>query len=240
MSGMMSARMSAGRGGREVAAAAHQGREALDPASLPVRTISGEFFRHTAPSRDARDVPRQALAAGRYHRKREEPPLYASSHERAAWGELFRHSEPEISPFEVRRRMTRLRVTDLPILDLTDPEIRRLLGVTEKNLVSNRYANCRRIADLARRAPRRFGGILAPSAADPEAATLVVFLEWVEPKVEVIDYSVRTPPMHLLALFQRVIETLPPRVQDPLRALADELVRQANRLRPSQRDRERR
>jgi RES domain-containing protein len=233
MSGMMSALMSEETGRQAEAVAAPRGREALDPASLPVRTISGEFFRHTAPSRDALDVPPQAFAAGRYHRTRQEPHLYASSSWDAAWGELFRHSEPEVSPFEVRRRMSRLKVTDLPVLDLTDPDVRDLLGVTERNLTGNRYADCRRIADLVRRAPGRFGGILAPSAADPErAATLVVFREWVERKVKVIDYSVGSPPMRLLALFQRVIETLPPGVQDPLRALADELVRQAKRLRP--------
>jgi RES domain-containing protein len=233
MSGMMSARMSGGRRRQAVAVATPRGREDLDPASLPVRTISGEFFRHTAPGRDALDVPRRAFAAGRYHRKRQEPRLYASSSRDAAWGELFRHSEPEVSPFEVRRRMSRLEVTDLPVLDLTDPDVRDLLDVTERNLTGNRYADCRRIADLVRRAPGRFGGILAPSAADPEgAATLVVFREWVEGKVEVIDYSVRTPPMRLLALFQRVIKTLPPAVRDPLRTLADELDRQAKRLKP--------
>lgn len=150
---------------------------AVDPDGLPVRIVRGTFFRHTAPSRDALDVPPRALATGRYHRKRQEPRLYASSSEDAAWGELFRHTEPEISPFEVRRTMSTLRVVDLPVLDLTDPVVRSTLGVTERNLTSARYADCRRIADIARQVPHRFGGILAPSAAAPGAETLVVFRE---------------------------------------------------------------
>jgi hypothetical protein len=57
---------------------------------------------------------------GRYHEAGGRGAWYASSHERAAWAELFRHQSTELSPFEIRRRMGRARVGDLLVLDLTD------------------------------------------------------------------------------------------------------------------------
>ena len=146
---------------------------AVDPRQLPVRVVDGEFFRHTAPKRAPLAVPHTARASGRYHRKGQQPRLYASSTRDTAWGELFRHTEPEVSPFEVRRRMSKLRVSALPVLDLTDAGVQGQLGITKRNLIRNRPAVCRRIADLARQAPDRFGGLLAPSAADPSEHTLV-------------------------------------------------------------------
>jgi RES domain-containing protein len=157
---------------------------------------------------------------------RQEPRLYASSTVDGMWGELFRHVEPEISPFEVRRRQSELRVTNLPVLDLTDPDVRALFNVTRSNLVGNRYADCRAIADIVRLAPVRFGGILAPSAVGVNAKTLVVFREWVSPAVTVVHERIRTPPMRLFGLWERLIETLPPRSQDAARATLRRLRRE--------------
>jgi len=120
-------------------------------------------------------------------------------------------------------------VTGLPVLDLIDPDVRTELGVTTRQLTgshSSQIAACRRIADLVRRAPERFGGILAPSAADPEGSeTLVVFSEWVDPTVEVLDYRVEP----LLASLQRVIERLPAPIRDPLHAGLKELIRRVSK-----------
>lgn len=202
----------------------------IDAHALPVKVISGVFYRQTAPARGALDVPAVAKTSGRYHRRRGEARLYASSSQAAAWGELFRHVEPEISPFEVRRRMSKLRVSGLAVLDLTDPDVRQMVGVSVGNLVSNRPTVCRKIADVVRRAPERYGGILAPSAVDPDAATtLVVFREWIEPAVTVAGVRVGTPPTRLFGLLRRVIGTLPPPVKDRMLVLAAEIERQLKR-----------
>src|SRR4051794_37792546 len=103
----------------------------VDPNDLPVRTVSGTFYKQSAPKYRATDLPCKAEGAGRNHREGREPPMYASSSEDASWGELFRHHlDPDLSPFEVRRRMSRLQVRDLPVLDLTDPGVRAQLGVS--------------------------------------------------------------------------------------------------------------
>lgn len=207
--------------------------EVHDATRLPVTTVAGEFFRHTAPRQLALDIPLRATATGRYHRKRQEPRLYASSTRDAAWAELFRHTEPEISPFEVRRRMSVLSVRDLPVLDLTDASTREQLGVTSRNLTSNRHSDCRRLADLARQAPARFGGILAPSAVDPNAHTLVVFREWIPTHVKVLRHRVTRPPQRLFGVLERVIETLPPAAQDMAKMMLEDLRRQLRRARRS-------
>src|SRR4051812_17634657 len=105
-----------------------------DPYRLPVRTLAGDFFRQTSPHRDALDLLASAPAGGRFHRRGEEPPAYASRARDTAWAEQVRHNSPEISPFEVKRRMSRLSVSGLPVLDLTDPAVRGQLGVTKRQL----------------------------------------------------------------------------------------------------------
>jgi RES domain-containing protein len=197
----------------------------FDPATLPVRRVSGTFWHHGSPSRDPLELPERAPASGRYHAKGQQPRLYASSTRDAAWGELFRHVYGPLSPFEVKRRMAKLDVIDLPVLDLTDAAVRRQLGVTEQELVGNRYRACQLIASLARRRPDRFGGILAPSAAVPNATTLVIFSEW-RHHARVEHSRIVHPPRRLMALFERLIGTLPLAVQDEALALLRELRRE--------------
>lgn len=61
---------------------------------------------------------------------------YASSNERGAWAELFRHwGTDEVSPFEVRRRVGRARVSNLAVLDLTDTQVRDEMGVIVDDVV---------------------------------------------------------------------------------------------------------
>jgi RES domain-containing protein len=183
----------------------------------PPRRISGTYWRHTSPRRDALDLPAAAPAAARYHRRGEPAPLYLSSDRDACWAELFRHVDAAVvSPFEVMRRMTRVAVTDLPVLDLTDPRAREALALTEAQLVGNEYRHCRRAADLVRRHARRYGGILAPSAAAPDATTLVVEQAWVPNHVRVESHRTQTAPRRLADLFDEVARTLPHRRPPPL------------------------
>lgn len=200
---------------------------AIDPKILPVRQISGTFFRQTSPKYRATDLPHKAESEGRNHREGGEPPMYTSSIEDASWGELFRHHlDVDLSPFEVRRRMSTLRVQDLPVLDLTDAHVRAQLGVSEKQLTSNDYATCQAITELAQRLPARFGGVLQPSAAIRGQQTLVVFQERLGGHVEILAEPVMTPPIRLFGLFELIIDTLPARVRAPLRRLAANIQRE--------------
>lgn len=63
---------------------------------------------------------------------------YASNQEQAAWAELFRHFlDDDVDPFEVRRRIGAVTVTNLDVLDLTSPAVRDALGVTQDELTGD-------------------------------------------------------------------------------------------------------
>ena len=197
----------------------------FDPSRLPRRRLTGTFWRQVSPSRDPLELPERARASGRYHVKGQQPRIYASSTRDAAWGELFRHVYGSVSPFEVKKRMARLDVVDLPVLDLTSAAVRRQLGVRTPDLVADQYRACQLIAALVRRRPDRFGGILAPSAASADATTLVIFSEW-RHHARVRRSRTGGPPRRLLALFERLVETLPLAVQDDALALLRQVRRE--------------
>ena len=180
-------------------------------------TLEGQWWRQTAPRYEALSLPHRAKRGGRCHRRGKEARLYASSTRNTAWGELFRHTSPEVSPFEVKRRMSGLRVTGLPVVDFLDPETRALFDVSERALISNNTGFSRKITDRLRQRPDRFGGLILPSAASPGEETLVVFREWIGPHVFVEASHISTPPLRLLRLLESVIESLPPSARTPAR-----------------------
>jgi RES domain-containing protein len=179
------------------------------PSLPPPRLLSGTFWRNTPPARDALDLPAAARSGARYHRRGDPPPLYAASDRDVSWGELFRHTDPAVvSPFEIRRRMSELRVVDLPVLDVTDEEARDAIEVTEAQLTSNDYRHCCRLAALVWSRPDRYGGILAPSAAKHGAQTLAASQDWLD-HITVTASRRQTPPRRLLPLFEEIARTLP-------------------------------
>jgi RES domain-containing protein len=159
---------------------------------LPRRRLSQHVWHQTRPSNALLQFEDPADYEGRYHRVGGSGAWYASLTERGAWAELFRHwSQHEISPFEVRRRVGRARVTSLVVLDLTDPAIRSQLGVTEEGLAQGDWTTCQALADQARSAG--FEGILAPSGALAGERTLVVFPDGMA-KVIAEHSRVQRPP----------------------------------------------
>ncbi|MGI8939310.1 MAG: RES family NAD+ phosphorylase [Iamia sp.] len=142
-------------------------------ASAPRRAITGRFW-HQGPTRhDLLSCADPARTEGRYHRRGGSGVWYGSDQEQGAWAELFRHFVVEgVDPFEVRRRVGRVRV-DLGVLDLTDERVRAHLQVDEADLVGDDYAISQDIAIAAEGAG--FEGVLAPSAVLGGRRTLVVF-----------------------------------------------------------------
>lgn len=127
---------------------------------------------------------------------------------RASWCELFRHffDGDGVDPFEVRRRAGRARVTDLRVLDLTDPVVRQALHVTEADLTGEDYTRCQDLADAARAAG--LDGVLAPSAGLPGAVTLVVFAAAMDAgNVAELTSRTQVPPLHLVHHLHRVRPT---------------------------------
>ena len=156
---------------------------------------------------------------------------YASDQEQAAWAELMRHFLDEgVDPFEIRRRVGRVTIHDLTVLDLTKPHVLAALGLSEADLIGDDYAGSQ---DLATAAAAGFGGILAPSAAKAGQRTLVVFASSAATVVE--DYSrVRQPPPRLADLLRaiRPHPDMPRAVRDflaSLAALGADAVRQRRR-----------
>lgn len=144
-------------------------------ATLPRRRITGRFWHQGSPRRAVASFADPARGPGRYHVSGGPGVWYASNQEQAAWAELFRHFVDEgVDPFEVRRRIGAVAVTDLEVLDLTSPDVRTALGVTEGDLTGDDYTATQAIAAVARQTG--FEGVLAPSAALPGRQTLVVFV----------------------------------------------------------------
>lgn len=144
---------------------------------------------------------------------------YASDQEQAAWAELFRHFLDEgVSPFEVLRRVGAVDAVDLNVLDLSDPEIRERLGISETDLVGDDHSISQ---DVAEEAAHHFDGILSPSAALPGRRTLVVFPSGMA-KLAVMSSRLRQPPPRLADLLNdiRLHRDVPSAVRSYLRSLA--------------------
>lgn len=106
-----------------------------------------------------------------------------------------------VDPFEVRRRMGRVSVEDLAVIDLTDPAVLAALQLTEAELVGDGYTASQQTAAAA--AAAGFAGILAPSAALPGRRTLVVFASAAAAIHE--EYStVRQPPPRVADLLRLI------------------------------------
>lgn len=142
-------------------------------ATLPRRRLTGRFWHQGSPRRAVESFSDPARSGGRYHVSGGPGVWYASNQEQAAWAELFRHFVDDgVDPFEVRRRIGAVEVTDLEVLDLTSAAVQAALGVTADDLTGDDYATTQAIATAARQAG--FAGVLAPSAALPGRQTLVV------------------------------------------------------------------
>lgn len=166
-----------------------------------MRVLSGRWWHQNAPRFDLLSCADPATVDARYQRRGEPGVWYASSRERSAWAELARHTtSPELSPFQVRRRVGRVRVNGLRVLDLTDPEVRARLSVEEQDLAGDNYQRCQQLASLARGAG--LDGVLAPSAALVGHQTLAVFAHVLTSSEKIVsEHSrIQVPPVTLLDL----------------------------------------
>lgn len=140
------------------------------------------------------DIPalppvRRAPTDGRYHRAGDPWPLYASLDPATAWAEWRAATGGAIDPSTERRRLWRLDVAGLRVLDLRREEVRAALSVDLDELVGPR-ARCQALAARAHRIGAE--GMIVPSAARIGSWNLVAFppaLRAVTP----VGSSVRAP-----------------------------------------------
>lgn len=173
------------------------------PHDLRVRQLSAQQFWHQGSvRRDVVSLVESPHYDARFHVAGGPAAWYASSTQQGAWAELFRHFlDDGVDPFEVRRRVARVRVAGLRVLDLTKQDVREAVGITLTELTGDDYAACQRIAQIAR--DNGLDGILSPSAALANNTTLVVFDVAAE-KITVELSSVSVPPPRLADLLSRI------------------------------------
>lgn len=105
---------------------------AKDIDGAPRRALSGLFWHQGPTRREVTSWPQPAVTDGRYHHHGSAGVWYGSDQEQAAWAELFRHfTDDDVDPFEVRRRVGRVRV-DLIVLDLTNTQVEISSGSARK------------------------------------------------------------------------------------------------------------
>jgi hypothetical protein len=150
-------------------------------ADLPLRPLSGCFYRQTAPLRQPFDLPLLAPRSARWHRAGDPYPAYAADTALGAMLELPRHiqAEPGDAPILPRRRLSELHLEELPVIDLANPLALDQLDLDRDALTRGIGSDpeteiCREIADEVRRKPGG-RGLLVPSAALPAGSTLVLF-----------------------------------------------------------------
>ena len=81
----------------------------------------------------------------------------------------------EVSHYGVAsgRIVVKKRVDLKNVLDLTDPAVRKKVGVSLEDITGNSYAKTHAVGDWAR--ANGFDGILAPSARNIGGSNLVIF-----------------------------------------------------------------
>jgi RES domain-containing protein len=128
--------------------------------------------RQTGIDRPALPPDRPAPVDGRYHRAGDPWPVYASLEPATAWAEWRSSSGGAIDPARERRRLWRIEVSDLAVLDLRRDDAAAALEIERDAL-----RGPREIAQPVAERARRLGadGMIVPSAADPDGWNLVVF-----------------------------------------------------------------
>jgi RES domain-containing protein len=105
----------------------------------------------------------------------------------------------------VKRRVARIAIREVPVLDLTDPRVRTRLGVRLEELVADNFDRCQFLADLAQSCGSRIGGMLVPSAVDPRISNLVLFPDNIAYHASITSEYIERPPGALHAFLRRVL-----------------------------------
>jgi len=130
---------------------------------LGTRTITGEFFRHTAPRRDALSGTGAAIYGGRWNRPGTEALYLAAPRETCA-AEFARMAEGQgKGPASfLPRTLHTISVDNLEIVDLTGVGALETVGLQRSDLEADDWTVCQQIGDAVD--TLGLGGLLADSA----------------------------------------------------------------------------
>lgn len=145
---------------------------ALD--QLGTQTISGEFFRHTAPRRDGLSGKGAALFGGRWNRPGTEA-LYLATPKHTCVAEFHRMADGQgKGPASfLPRTLHTITVDDLEIIDLTTVGALESIGLRLSDLEADDWTPCQQIGDAVD--TLGLGGLLADSATG-SGVVLTVYL----------------------------------------------------------------
>ena len=135
--------------------------------------FSGRVHRQTGIGTPALPPARPAPTDARYHRAGDPWPLYASLDPETVWAEWSAATRGAIDPATERRRLWRLDIDRLPVLDLRVPAVRAELGVELAQLTGPRRTAQQSLAARARALGA--DGMIVPSAAHTDRWNVVVF-----------------------------------------------------------------
>lgn len=166
----------------------------FSPGSSPEltpETYRGRTWRHIPASGEALNLHHILHARGRWNRSGLYGALYLSLSAAGARAEWRKYRDGAIPNVDPPRDLVEIHVAVRPVLDLTDPDMLKVLEVRPGLLVSDSdeaLDTCREIADWARSAD--FAAIRYESAAGTETHNIAIYPDVVRPEnvsLEAVD-----------------------------------------------------
>jgi RES domain-containing protein len=144
--------------------------------ALPIRRITGLYYRQTSPRRQPLELPAMARQASRWAAKGDPALAFSADSELAAMLEQTRHFElrPGEEPALPVRRISELHVHGLPAIDLINPLALDLLRLKIDDMRFETQPFCRALASAAWAAHPAACALLVPSTPLAGAQVLVV------------------------------------------------------------------
>jgi RES domain-containing protein len=143
---------------------------------LPLRKLSGIYFRQTSPARQPFELATHAPAGARWHRKGDPWPAYAGDTELGVMLEQTRHTAleagNEVLPI---RRVSELHLDCLPVVDLANAMALDVLGLVPDDLRGDSTVEfCRDLAAATWAGQPAAAGLLTPSTPLSGGKVLVI------------------------------------------------------------------
>lgn len=159
----------------------------------PRCTVRGEYYRHTHPKARLDEPPPRVLQADRWQQPGDESVLFMSDSEATIWAEWTRKvaSIDADVTVEAVRNVGCLALSTDNAVNLTDPDVLQILGITDADLNGDDTSVPHAVLAAARHL--RIDVLVAPSAARAGGTTVIVLPPAIV-RVEVRFEERRAPP----------------------------------------------
>lgn len=159
--------------------------------AVPRRPLAVASYRHVSAGRHPLSGEGARIQGGRWNPRESFPTLYLALAQDVAVREFHRlaartgRSPDDFLPREVYR----IEVTLHVVLDLTEPQTVKAVGVNAEQLSREDLTTCQAVGDAAHYTG--FEAVLAPSAAGPGAA-LAVYADRLSPSSILVPHAIGT------------------------------------------------